>query len=62
MTKNLGDYIASIGHLDNSLIFLSVVTGSISIASFANAIGAPVGIMSARCNLAFSSWVCKNVF
>ena len=41
-------------YLDKSLIVLSVATGSISIASFATAIGAPVGIMSASCSLAFS--------
>ena len=54
MRKNLSKYIASFEYLDKSLIFLSVATGSISIASFATAIGAPVGIMSASCSLAFS--------
>ena len=42
------------GYLDNLLIVLSVVTRSISVASFATAIRAPVGIMSASCSLAFS--------
>ena len=37
-----------------SLIVLSVATGSISIASFATVIGAPVGIISASFSLAFS--------
>ena len=37
-----------------SLIVLSVTTGSISIASFATVIGAPVGIVSASFTLAFS--------
>ena len=37
-----------------SLIVLSVTTGSISIASFATVIGAPVGIESASVSLAFS--------
>ena len=55
MSKNLSKYIASFEHLDKPLIVLSVATGSISIASFATAIGAPVGIMSASCSLAFSS-------
>ena len=41
-------------YLDNLLIVLSVATGSISVASFATAIRAPVGIMSASCSLAFS--------
>ena len=54
MRKNLSKYIASFEYLDKSLIFLSVATGSISTASFATAIGAPVGIMSASCSLAFS--------
>ena len=54
MSKNLSKYIASFEYLDKSLVVLSVATGSISIASFATAIGAPVGIMSASCSLAFS--------
>ena len=54
MIKNLSKYIASFDYLDKSLFFLSVATGSISIASFATTIGAPVGIMSASCILAFS--------
>ena len=54
MSKNLSMYIASLEYLDKSLIFLSVATGSISIASFATAIEAPVGIMSSSCSLAFS--------
>ena len=54
MSKNLSKYIASVKYLDKSLIVLSVATGSISIASFATAIGAPVGIMSASCSVAFS--------
>ena len=54
MSKNLSKYIASFEYLDKSLIVLSVATGSISIASFATAIGVLVGIMSASCSLAFS--------
>ena len=54
MRKNLSKYIASFEYLDKSLIVLSVATGSISIASFATAIGVPVGIMSASCSLSFS--------
>ena len=54
MSKILSKYIASFDYLEKSLIVLSVATGSISIASFATAIGAPVGIMSADCSLAFS--------
>ena len=54
VSKNLSKYIASIEYLDKSLIVLLVATGSISIVSFAIAMGAPVGIMSASCSLAFS--------
>ena len=54
MSKNLSKYIALFDCLDKSLTVLSVATGSISIASFATVIGAPVGIMGASCSLAFS--------
>ena len=54
MSKRLNKYIASFDNFDKSLIVLSVTTGSISIASFATVIGAPVGMMSASCSLAFS--------
>ena len=52
MSKNLSKYIASFECFDKSLIVLSVATGSISIASFATVIGAPVEFMSASCSLA----------
>ena len=54
MSKNLSQYNASFEYFDKSLIVLSVATGNISIVSFATFIGAPVGMMSARCSLAFS--------
>ena len=54
MSKNLSKYPASFECFDQSLIVLSESTCSISIASFATAIGGPVGIMSASCSLAFS--------
>ena len=54
MSKNSNKYIASFEYFDKSLIVLSLATASISIASFATVIGAPVGIMSASCSLAFS--------
>ena len=41
-------------YFDKSLIVLSVTSGSVSIASFATAIGAPIGIASASFSLAFS--------
>ena len=55
MSKNLSKYIASFEYFDKSLIVLSVATGSISIASFATVIGAPVGTMCVSCSLAFST-------
>ena len=54
MSKSFSKYIASFDYLDKSLIVLSVATGSISLASFATTIGAPIGIMSGSCSLAFS--------
>ena len=54
MSKRLSKYIASFDYFDKSLIVLSVATGSISIASFATVIGAPVGMMSVSSNLACS--------
>ena len=54
MIKNLSKYIASFEYFDKTLIVLSGATGSISTASFATVIGAPVGIMSAICSLTFS--------
>ena len=54
LSKNINKYIASFEYLDKSLVVLSVATGSISIKSFATAIGAPEGIMIASGSLAFS--------
>ena len=54
MSKRLSKYIASFDYFDKSLIVLYVATGSISIASFRTVIEAPVGMMRASCNLAFS--------
>ena len=53
MSKRLSKYITSFDYFDRSLIVLSVTTGSISIASFATVIGAPVRIISASSSLAF---------
>ena len=54
MSKRLSKYIALFDYFEKSLIVLSVTIGSISIASFATVIGAPVGIVSASFSLAFS--------
>ena len=50
-SKRLSKYIASFDNADKSLIVLSVTSSSISIASFATVIGAPVGIASATFSL-----------
>ena len=54
LSKRLSKYIASLDCFNKSLIFLSVATSSISIASFETVIGAPVGIVRATVILAFS--------
>ena len=54
MSKMLSKYIVSFVFFDKSLIVLSVTTGGISIASVANVIGAPIGIVSGSFSLAFS--------
>ena len=53
MSKRLSKYIASLEYFDKSLIVLSVTTGDIFTASFATAIGAPLGIISASVSLEF---------
>ena len=53
MSKRLSKYIVSFDHFDKSLIVFSDKTGSISIASFATVIGAPVEIVSLSFGLAF---------
>ena len=53
MIKKLSKYISSFDYFDKSLIVLSATSGSISIASFATVIGAPVEIASASFNFAF---------
>ena len=54
MSKKLSKYIDSFDYFDKSLIVLYGTSGSISIASFATIIGAPVRIASATFSLAFS--------
>ena len=54
ISKNISKYIASLDYFDKSLNVLSIISGSISIASFATVIGAPVGIIGASCGLTFS--------
>ena len=54
MSKRLSKYISSFDYFDNSLTVLSVTTGSISVASFATVIGAPVGMVTANFSLSCS--------
>ena len=54
ISKNISKYIASLDYFDKSLNVLSILSRSISIASFATVIGAPAGIIGASCCLKFS--------
>ena len=46
ISKNLSKYIASLDYFDKSLNVLSILSGRISIASFATVIRAPAGIIA----------------
>ena len=54
MSKRLSKCIASFDYFDKPLVVLSAISGSISIASFATVIEAPIGIASASFSFAFS--------
>ena len=54
ISKNISKYIASLDYFDKSLNVLSILSGSISIASFATLIGEPAGIIGASCGFTFS--------
>ena len=54
MSKKLSKYISFFDYFDKSLVVLSVTSGGVSIASFATAIGASIGITSASLSLAVS--------
>ena len=54
ISKNISKYIASLEYFDKSLNVLSILSGSISIASFATLIGAPAGTIGASCSFTFS--------
>ena len=54
ISKNISKYIASLDYFDKPLNVLSILSGSVSIASFATVIGAPAGIIGASCGLTFS--------
>ena len=54
MSRKLSRYISFFDYFDKSLIVLSVTSGGVFIASFATAVGLPIGITSASFSLAFS--------
>ena len=54
LSKRLSKYIASFDYFDKSLFVLSVTNDSISVATFATVIGAPVGMMNTSFSLACS--------
>ena len=54
ISKNLSKYIASLDHFHKSLNILSILSGSISIASFKGVIGVPAGIIGASLGFTFS--------
>ena len=62
MSKKLSKYISFFDYFDKSLIVLSVTSDGVSIASFATAVGAPIGITSASLSLAcsFCTGLVKN--
>ena len=53
ISKNLSIYIASLDYFDRSLNVLSILSGSISIASIATIIGVPAGIIGAIYSFTF---------
>ena len=53
INKNISKYIASLDYFDKSLNVLSILSGSISIASFASVIGVPARIIGAIAVLRF---------
>ena len=61
MSKRLSKYIASFDYFEKSLILLSITTGSISIASLATVVGAPVGIVSASLMFSISIGIIKKL-
>ena len=53
-SKKLNKYVTAFDYIDKVLIVLSATSGGVSIISFTNIIGAPVGIASASLTLSFS--------
>ena len=53
-SKKLRKYVAVFDYIDQALIFLNATNGGVSIISFKNIVGAPVGIANASLTLFFS--------
>ena len=53
-SKKLNKYVTAFDYIDKNLIVLSVTTSDVSIISFTNIVGAPVGIACASFTLIFS--------
>ena len=53
ISKNISKYSASLDYFDKSLNVWAILSGSISIASFATVIGTPAGIVGASCGFTF---------
>ena len=54
LKNHFSKYTAKFDYFDKTLSVLSAASGSVSIASFATSIGAPVGTVSASFGLVFS--------
>ena len=61
MSKKLSKYISFFDYFDKSLIVLSVTSGGVSIASFATAIGVPIGITSASFSIFLAFSLCTGL-
>ena len=53
-SKKLSKYVAAFDYIDKVLIVLSATSGEVSIISFTDIVGAPVGITSASFTIIFS--------
>ena len=63
LSKTLSKYITMSDCFDNTLLVLSVISGSVSIASFATVFAVPVGIAfaSRKLVLAISNGIAKYI-
>ena len=62
-SQKLSNYVTTFYYIDKTLIVLSAAIGGVSIISFKNIIGTPVGIESASFTLIFSltTWIIKKL-